>query len=582
MRPLAPRALAPILGVRAADVVAGAPDTLSLADLDAETSAGFSDDLLNQLSRAIEQRTRTEWWRLASMRPFAQMPEDFSFDEIELSIRARNALGRFPRVWLREATIDHLMATPGLGSSVLVELLWVYERVVDQSLVVPRSDIAHAQSSESAVSAFCPLAPRPLAPILAKPSSRYARNAPPGDLADLGLAESRALSHPVARKLNDAIVRLVANRWQEVAHELAFPSAPAGFSPLSLAVGLRAHNCLGRGLPASGATATVGQLMGISNLGATSLLEILRGYEIWGETAASKKALAIAAGARETLSPSAPPHSPNLSVAERLPPPAEAGAGRRPMDDRTKAMYRTYEAGATLAEIGERYGVSRERVRQLFRDAGLPTRSIGEAAALKHRRLFGANREAIVNGFESGKTAEIIAAEQALPLNLVREVLAEDPRRARMMNVRSRRKRNGPRYSDDELIDCLRSASLAIGGVLTTAAYSSLAKASAFPDGRTWPTHQTPSNRFGSWRAALERAGLESNPPSAIAGQRIFTRGHCIDAVLEVERDVGRLPTASDYEEFAAKMGGALPSIATVRNRCGSWGEALRLAVEFS
>jgi hypothetical protein len=246
-------------------------------------------------------------------------------------------------------------------------------------------------------------------------------------------------------------------------------------------------------------------------------------------------------------------------------------------------MYSSYEAGATLEEIAGRFGISRERVRQLFREAGLSTRSVGEAAALKHRLLVDTNRDGIVSAFETGKTAEIIAADLGLSVTLVREVLNEDPRRARLMRARSHaKKRKRPRYSDEELIDCLRTASLAIGGVLTTAAYTSHARTRRFADGRPWPTHQTPSKRFGSWRTALQRAGLDSNPPSAIAGQRIFTRGHCIDAVLEVERELGRLPTAADYEEYATKMGGVLPSLATVRDRCGSWGDALRLAVEFS
>lgn len=378
---------------------------------------------MDQLGRAVEEQVRARWSRVAGKQPFLHLPDHFNFDEVELSTRARNAIGRFPRAWLREATIEDLMQTPQLGARTLVELLRAYEGAAGE----------------------------------------------PPHRTDIDV------------------------RFMGVLHE-------------------------------------------------------------------------------------------NGGV--KVKPPSSSGEGvtnRRAVTQRVKEMYSSYEAGATLEEIAVRFGISRERVRQLFRQAGLSTRSVREAAALKHRLLVDANRDGIVSAFEGGKTAENIAADLGLSLKLVREVLDEDPRRARLVSARSHaKKRNRPRYSDEELIDCLRTASLAIGGVLTTAAYGSYARTRSFADGRAWPTHQTPSKRFGSWRSALQRAGLESNPPSAIAGQRIFTRGHCIDAVLEVERELGRLPTAADYEEYATGMGGVLPSLATVRDRCGSWGDALRLAVEFS
>lgn len=47
---------------------------------------------------------------------------------------------------------------------------------------------------------------------------------------------------------------------------------------------------------------------------------------------------------------------------------------------RVRTMHRLYEQGLSLAQVGERYGVSESRVSQLFRWAGLATRS-GRAAA---------------------------------------------------------------------------------------------------------------------------------------------------------------------------------------------------------
>jgi hypothetical protein len=134
------------------------------------------------------------------------------------------------------------------------------------------------------------------------------------------------------------------------------------------------------------------------------------------------------------------------------------------------------------------------------------------------------------------------------------------------------------RYSREELIECLREASEELGGVLSTWAYTDLARTRHFADGRPWPTHQTHSLRFGSWRSALLEAGLEANPSSAIAGQRLFEVSHCIDAIRYVSHELGRAPSVRDYERIAIDSNGALPSSATIRKRCGSWGKAVEMA----
>jgi hypothetical protein len=140
------------------------------------------------------------------------------------------------------------------------------------------------------------------------------------------------------------------------------------------------------------------------------------------------------------------------------------------------------------------------------------------------------------------------------------------------------RSRIEKKYDDDELLQILREASEVVGGILTASAYDRFARDRAFADGRPYPTHQTHSHRFGSWRKALLGAGLCANPSSPIAGQRIFDQGHCIDALRHASREVGKVPTVSAYESMAVASRGALPSAATIRVRCGSWTQALRMA----
>jgi hypothetical protein len=208
-------------------------------------------------------------------------------------------------------------------------------------------------------------------------------------------------------------------------------------------------------------------------------------------------------------------------------------------------MHAKYREGASLRKVGAEFGLTAERVRQLFVQNGLRTRTRAEAS--EQRR---AAREAalLTKREESRKT-------RRPPSDWVKK-----------------------KYSDEELLQLLREANEAIGGVLTTGAYNDFAKGRSFADGRPWPTQQTHFHRFGSWRKALRAAGLEANPSSAIAGQRLFDVNQCIDAVRHVRREIGAVPTVSEYEEIATKSRGALPSSATVRNRCGTWSEALRLS----
>ena len=415
-RPVAitPRVLAHVLrDVKARDVVATAPADLTLADLDADVTASLAPDVVRALRRAVADHVRQRSQRLSAIKPFTEMPSGLAISDLDLSVRAFNALSRFPHRWLHVATIGDVLDTPQLGAGVLVEVLAAYEAEMER----------------------------------------------------LGVAVD---GEPVA-----------VTKLEEVESE----------------------------------------------------------------------------------------QEPNE---ERIP-------------QRILEMRELYDAGGALGEVAEQFGISRERVRQLFRAHGLATRSIAEAAAMRRKQLMNEHREQIFELIDAGVAPNEIAERLGISPQLVRDALDDDPSRRRVAAFRRNAKtRPKPRYSDEEIIECLRIASAELGGVLTTAEYTNLARTRKFPDGRPWPLHQTPFHRFGSWRAALQRAGLEANPPSAIAGQRLFTREHCIDAILEVERELGHPPTAAEYERAATASHGILPSLATVRHRCGGWQDALVSAARFS
>ena len=133
-----------------------------------------------------------------------------------------------------------------------------------------------------------------------------------------------------------------------------------------------------------------------------------------------------------------------------------------------------------------------------------------------------------------------------------------------------RRPNYAKKYSEGELIAMLLEASVALGGILSKEAFEEYARGRTLDDGRGWPTAQTHMLRFGGWRRALVRAGLTANPSSPIAGQTLFDKPQCIDAVRHVARQLKKIPTVSDYDDYARESNGALPSAATIRHRYGA------------
>ncbi len=238
-------------------------------------------------------------------------------------------------------------------------------------------------------------------------------------------------------------------------------------------------------------------------------------------------------------------------------------------------MHALYEQGASLQDIGDEFGITRERVRQLFNNAGLKTRSTMEAGMLK--RETGRERvEEILESFYRLKDMRLVALELEIARRTVRSVLRERLSSGEYRTIAHKPAKKT--YSDEELLEFLRDASAGRGKALSTVSYNALARDRLTANGRRWPTSVTYFNRFGSWRAALIAAGLDSNPPSPMAGRRRFDQHQCADALRGLHSSLGRVPTAAEYDRYAHDSEGVLPSLATVRTRCGTWNEALRMA----
>jgi len=236
---------------------------------------------------------------------------------------------------------------------------------------------------------------------------------------------------------------------------------------------------------------------------------------------------------------------------------------------RRATIVSLYGRGHTNAEIAQRLGVSKERVRQLLRQYEVAAVRVAE------RRYLAAvaGREGdIVAAFLESHSDVAVARRLGLREQHVRRLVDERLPEAGVLRRRPRHR--PPRYTDEELIRALAEAALDLPSPMGYHAYRTWA-AGKERDGRPWPGPQVAQLRFGSWRRALARAGLPANHAGGPRGT--FARPDVVAAVAACWRELGKSPSVARYEAWRAGRAG-LPSPATMRRLTASWNDLLAAA----
>ena len=223
-------------------------------------------------------------------------------------------------------------------------------------------------------------------------------------------------------------------------------------------------------------------------------------------------------------------------------------------------MARRYALGETLQEIGDDYGVTRERVRQIINtETSWSTTSIGAARRRALEVQAAADRRAVLEWSEANLGASIEQAVERLKLD--EEVVRKYLGRHRIRHEPVAKKAPDGRSHDDLLADLRRFHSET--GETSAAAYGRWAKENGVPG------HQTIAIRFGSWNDAAARAGIKDAPP--IERERRYSDEDLWAAVLDGVR-AGQF-SAREFEDWLVAVEGA-PSFATIRNRLAQrWSE---------
>jgi len=247
---------------------------------------------------------------------------------------------------------------------------------------------------------------------------------------------------------------------------------------------------------------------------------------------------------------------------------------------RVREMTLLREQGWSLDEIALRYGVSRERVRQILRANGGPgARDVSEARRRRAEQQAEARIDELLTLWRAGAQPRSAATSLGLQAVACRSTIArfatEVDRAARRASLAEARERGAQLYSDRDILVALTSVAARLGRTPSPKEYAAVARELRFP------SLPTVLNRMGGWTSAIHAAGMR---PLGAATRRTrarrWTDDACWTALRRVVAELGEIPTVLSYERHAVDRAD-LPSSATLRNRLGRWSAiTTRLAAE--
>ncbi|HEY4896299.1 MAG TPA: DNA-directed RNA polymerase subunit alpha C-terminal domain-containing protein [Solirubrobacteraceae bacterium] len=236
-------------------------------------------------------------------------------------------------------------------------------------------------------------------------------------------------------------------------------------------------------------------------------------------------------------------------------------------DSRARRMVMLRGEGRTLAEIGQQYGLSLERVRRILARSGAPDKAqAAEARSRGIRNPVQARAKELTARWARGEEISELAREAGVGRRVVAEVIlatATAADRANHVAAKSAR-RDSNVYTDAQLLEGLKRAAGELGRAPTNAEYDQWAS-------RTGGVARakTVMGRFDGWLSALHAAGLSEQETSHRSGRR-WTEDACIAAVHMIARETGGWPTVAEYDRLSSSRDD-LPSSGTLRSRLGRW-----------
>jgi len=234
---------------------------------------------------------------------------------------------------------------------------------------------------------------------------------------------------------------------------------------------------------------------------------------------------------------------------------------------RVRQMQALRQQGWNLDEIALRFGVSRERVRQILRAHGGPApQDIADARRRRAEEQAEQRIDELLALWRTGEqprsAADKLGLQAAACRSTIDRFATDVDRAARKASMAGARRIQ--LYSDRDIIVALTSVAARVGRVPSAKEYAAHART------LNYPSLPTVLNRMGGWTHALRAAGMQPLTAPARRRKRRWTEESCWEALRSVVEELGEIPTVLSYERHALGRP-ELPSAATLRNRLGRW-----------
>lgn len=241
-------------------------------------------------------------------------------------------------------------------------------------------------------------------------------------------------------------------------------------------------------------------------------------------------------------------------------------------EDRDREMARLRSEGVGLAEIGERFHVTRERVRQILLKSGGPTAEDARQARVVKREVESQRlKDRVRNALErhGACTPDELSRHLSMSTDEIRRYWPPEMK-AYMISPKSQE----PTWADAEIRQALQLAST-FDFPLRSTAYDELVARGEVRG----PSAVRIIQRFGTWRAACADAGVEGAKPPRSDYQSKWTDEDLLAFVRRYLESGQGSGSFHGYDKWQRDDDSA-PSGGTLRGRFGSWAEAKRRALQ--
>jgi hypothetical protein len=237
--------------------------------------------------------------------------------------------------------------------------------------------------------------------------------------------------------------------------------------------------------------------------------------------------------------------------------------------------------GFTLAEIGEQFSISRERVRQIIYkcvgkelDFYLDNREVEKQSLLEENLNEKVNAIADYVKSNKGVTLTKLLNDFEIELDFYQKFI---PKNVSKFVLTKHEIGKGPAkiWSNEDIVESLKNAGTYFFP-LSHGEYEKLVDIGEIKG----PSVPLIYKRFGSWTNACHEAGIETNKPVRSEYVRDYSDEEILNFLMRYFNEEDTIGSIEDYEKWRMAQNSKVPSIGLIRNRIGNWGAVKEIVLK--